>query len=193
VQRFGPNRLARNRCCGCSPCRGELPRSGARAARKESEPSRCLPGVLPPKSRRVKPSNAKSTASVEPMRRDDRLTQRVHLCRTAPGRARSGGHRAGIGWPMLSTTQILTFGDFRFDTSTRELSRSIDIGSSKPIPLGSRAAELLLLFLRRPGDLVTKNEIMDAVWPNTACHQQFPGRGRHVGHERDLKELGQHR
>jgi DNA-binding winged helix-turn-helix (wHTH) protein len=72
---------------------------------------------------------------------------------------------------MLSTSHILTFGDFRFDTSTRELSRSIDAGSSKPIPLGSRAAELLLLFLRRPGDLVTKNEIMDAVWPNTAVEE----------------------
>jgi DNA-binding winged helix-turn-helix (wHTH) protein len=72
---------------------------------------------------------------------------------------------------MLSTSHILTFGDFRFDASTRELSRSADTGASKPIPLGSRAAELLLLFLRRPGDLVTKNEIMDAVWPNTAVEE----------------------
>jgi DNA-binding winged helix-turn-helix (wHTH) protein len=72
---------------------------------------------------------------------------------------------------MLSTSHILTFGEFRFDPSKRELSRSTDTRSSTPVPLGSRAAELLLLFLRRPGDLVTKNEIMDAVWPNTAVEE----------------------
>jgi DNA-binding winged helix-turn-helix (wHTH) protein len=69
---------------------------------------------------------------------------------------------------MLSTSHVLAFGDFRFDKSAHELSRLTENGASTPIPLGSRAGELLCLLLRRPGDLVTKNEIMDAVWPNTA-------------------------
>ena len=66
-----------------------------------------------------------------------------------------------------------------------------------PVSLGSRAAEILLLFLGKPGELVSKNEIMDAVWPGTAveesnltvqisalrralglnCIQTVPGRG----------------
>jgi DNA-binding winged helix-turn-helix (wHTH) protein len=68
---------------------------------------------------------------------------------------------------MPSTSHVLAFGVFRFDQATRELSRKTDDGSSTPIPLGSRAADLLYLFLQRPGRLVTKNEIIEAVWPNT--------------------------
>src|ERR1700722_19869543 len=58
--------------------------------------------------------------------------------------------------------------DLRFEVSTRELFRVENDGSSKTLPLGSRAADMLLLFLQRPGELVTKKEIMDAVWPGTA-------------------------
>jgi DNA-binding winged helix-turn-helix (wHTH) protein len=38
----------------------------------------------------------------------------------------------------------------------------------------SRAADLLHLFLDRPGELITKSEIMDAVWPNTAVEESNP-------------------
>jgi DNA-binding winged helix-turn-helix (wHTH) protein/mannose-6-phosphate isomerase-like protein (cupin superfamily) len=34
-----------------------------------------------------------------------------------------------------------------------------------------RAADLLLLFLERPGELVTKDQIMDAVWPGTVVEE----------------------
>lgn len=34
-----------------------------------------------------------------------------------------------------------------------------------PASLGSRAADILAVLLREPGALVTKNELMDAVWP----------------------------
>jgi DNA-binding winged helix-turn-helix (wHTH) protein len=68
---------------------------------------------------------------------------------------------------MPSTSRVLSFGDFRFDEATRALSRS-NGGPASAIPLGSRAADLLYLFLQRPGQLVTKNEILDAVWPNMA-------------------------
>ena len=36
----------------------------------------------------------------------------------------------------------------------------------KPVPLGSRALEILIALLERPGELVTKQELMDRVWPN---------------------------
>jgi len=63
------------------------------------------------------------------------------------------------------------FGDFRFNVPTRELLRVGNHGSATPILLGSRAADLLHLFLHRPGELITKSEIMDAVWPNTAVEE----------------------
>jgi DNA-binding winged helix-turn-helix (wHTH) protein len=98
---------------------------------------------------------------------------------------------------MLTAPQFLIFGDFRFNVPTRELLRIGTDRSASPVSLGSRAAEILLLFLRRPGELVSKNEIMDAVWPDTAveeanltvqisalrrtlgasCIQTVPGRG----------------
>jgi DNA-binding winged helix-turn-helix (wHTH) protein len=37
---------------------------------------------------------------------------------------------------------------------------------SKPVPLGSRALEILIVLLERPGQLVTKQELMARVWPN---------------------------
>jgi len=69
---------------------------------------------------------------------------------------------------MLSASRSVIFEEFRFIVPTRELLRIGDDGSSTPIALGSRAAEILLLLLQRRGELVSKNEIMDAVWPHMA-------------------------
>ena len=44
-------------------------------------------------------------------------------------------------------------------------------GSEMPIPLGLRAADVLLFFLERPGELVTKSEIMQAVWPDVVVEE----------------------
>src|SRR6202035_5517476 len=66
---------------------------------------------------------------------------------------------------------FLIAGDLRFAASTRELLRMERDGSTTRLPLGSRAADLLLVFLQRPGELVTKGEIMDAVWPGTAVEE----------------------
>src|SRR5262245_41899524 len=40
--------------------------------------------------------------------------------------------------------------------------------SGKPIELRNQAFAVLRHLLERPGQLVTKNELMDAVWPNVA-------------------------
>ncbi len=79
----------------------------------------------------------------------------------------AGGEQGG----MLLASRCVNFGDFRFNVPTRELLRVGNQGSATPISLGSRAADLLHLFLHRPGELITKSEIMDAVWPNTAVEE----------------------
>jgi len=72
---------------------------------------------------------------------------------------------------MLTSSRYLSFDDFRFCVPSRELLRIGGDGSVTSISLGSRAADLLLLFLQRPGELVTKTEIMEAVWPNVAVEE----------------------
>jgi adenylate cyclase len=72
---------------------------------------------------------------------------------------------------MLLASRVLTFQDFWFKVPTRELLRTGADGSATTIPLGLRAADLLLLFLERPGELITKDEIMDAVWPGVAVEE----------------------
>jgi len=37
----------------------------------------------------------------------------------------------------------------------------------KPVHLGSRALEILIALLERPGELIRKQELMARVWPNT--------------------------
>ena len=36
-----------------------------------------------------------------------------------------------------------------------------------PLAIGSRALDVLGVLVERPGDLVSRDEIMDAVWPGT--------------------------
>jgi DNA-binding winged helix-turn-helix (wHTH) protein len=69
---------------------------------------------------------------------------------------------------MLFASRSVIFDEFRFIVPTLELLRIGSDGSSIPIPLGTRAAEILHLLLQRHGELVSKDEIMDAVWPDMA-------------------------
>lgn len=57
----------------------------------------------------------------------------------------------------------VTFGSFRLDRSMHRLQRGADI-----IPLRPKTFAVLEYLLARPGRLVTKDEILTAVWPDTA-------------------------
>jgi DNA-binding winged helix-turn-helix (wHTH) protein/TolB-like protein/tetratricopeptide (TPR) repeat protein len=72
---------------------------------------------------------------------------------------------------MLLVSRTLAFDRFRFNLPTRELLRVTEDGSEMPIPLGLRAADVLFFFLERPGELVTKAEIMQAVWPDAVVEE----------------------
>jgi len=64
-------------------------------------------------------------------------------------------------------TDIVRFAGFCLDRRRGCLSRQGIDGGLVPVAIGSRALEILGLLIDRRGDLVSKDEIMDGVWPGT--------------------------
>jgi TolB-like protein/DNA-binding winged helix-turn-helix (wHTH) protein len=65
----------------------------------------------------------------------------------------------------LGSQDSFRFEGFRFDLAAGGLFRTNGSGVAEPIALGSRALALLALFVERPGQLVSKDEIFAAAWP----------------------------
>jgi len=63
--------------------------------------------------------------------------------------------------PAGATPREVSFGPFRLLPAQFLL-----LEGDKPVPLGSRAMHILIVLLERPGELVTKQELMAWVWPN---------------------------
>jgi len=63
--------------------------------------------------------------------------------------------------PTRAALTEVSFGPFRL-LPTQFLLLERD----KPVSLGSRALEILTVLLERPGELVSKQELMARVWPN---------------------------
>src|SRR5262249_28291808 len=55
----------------------------------------------------------------------------------------------------------VSFGQFRLLPTQFVL-----LEGDNPVPLGSPALEILMALLERPGELISKQELMDRVWPN---------------------------
>lgn len=53
-----------------------------------------------------------------------------------------------------------------FGTFCLRPSQFLLLDGGKPVPLGSRALEVLIVLLERPGELITKQDLMTRVWPN---------------------------
>jgi DNA-binding winged helix-turn-helix (wHTH) protein/TolB-like protein len=64
-----------------------------------------------------------------------------------------------------SQTDVFLFGPFRLDRSSG-LSRCDGTDRPLPVNIGSRALDVLSVLVERHGELVSKDEIMSAVWPN---------------------------
>ncbi len=60
---------------------------------------------------------------------------------------------------MSEALDIIAFGPFQIDTNRRQLSRA-----GAPIPLSSRAFDILVLLVENRSRVVTKVEIMRVVW-----------------------------
>ena len=61
--------------------------------------------------------------------------------------------------PYRSTN--VKFDDFELDLSRRRIYRGGD-----PVPLFAKAFDILEVLVSRNGEVVTKRELMDAVWPD---------------------------
>ena len=61
---------------------------------------------------------------------------------------------------------IYEFGPFRLDPAERLLLRG-----QQPIPLKPKVFDLLVLLVARHGRLITKQELMDALWPATSVEE----------------------
>jgi DNA-binding winged helix-turn-helix (wHTH) protein len=62
----------------------------------------------------------------------------------------------------------LVFGGFRLEPGAGRLFRPDAAGDWLPVPIGSRALDILRVLLKSPGAVVSKDAIMDAVWPGVA-------------------------
>jgi DNA-binding winged helix-turn-helix (wHTH) protein/Tol biopolymer transport system component len=62
----------------------------------------------------------------------------------------------------LIKNQVFRFGEFELRVSSRSLIRE-----GKEIPLGSKAFEVLVYLLRRPGEVLSKEQLLKAVWPKS--------------------------
>jgi len=62
----------------------------------------------------------------------------------------------------LTNKRIYRFGDFELKPSSRTLVRK-----GRPVPLGSKAFEVLVCLVVHHGDVVTKDQMLKMVWPNS--------------------------
>jgi TolB-like protein/tetratricopeptide (TPR) repeat protein len=66
----------------------------------------------------------------------------------------------------MTNADVFEFGPFRLLLHRREL-----LLHGRPVSLGPRAFDLLTALVHRPGDLVTKDELLSEVWPGTAVEE----------------------
>ena len=66
---------------------------------------------------------------------------------------------------MLATAGVFLFERYRLDR--RGLFRRDEGAALAPVEIGSRAIDVLRVLLERPGDLLSRDEIMAAAWPQT--------------------------
>lgn len=67
---------------------------------------------------------------------------------------------------VAHTAASMRFADFELQPQERRL-----LAAGKPVPLGARAFDVLLVLAARAGQLVTKHELLDLVWPGLVVEE----------------------
>jgi predicted ATPase/DNA-binding winged helix-turn-helix (wHTH) protein len=84
------------------------------------------------------------------------------------GRDRSAREDTAPRAPLtLATRQNSAATSIRFGAFCLWPVRRLLLQHNQPVRIGSRALDILIALLERAGDLVTKDELMSRVWPNT--------------------------
>ncbi|HEY7581397.1 MAG TPA: winged helix-turn-helix domain-containing protein, partial [Acetobacteraceae bacterium] len=73
--------------------------------------------------------------------------------------------------PDQAEPLALRFGDYLLDRPAGALLRLHPDGRTSRVPLGGRAFRILCLLVERRGAIVTRQEIMDAVWPDVVVEE----------------------
>ena len=71
----------------------------------------------------------------------------------------------------LGSADVFLFEGFHFDRGSGDLFRLVQAGIAAPVAIGARALSLLRLLVERPGELISKDAIMEAVWPGTVVEE----------------------
>ena len=69
--------------------------------------------------------------------------------------------------PAIREDKVYEFGEFRLDAAQCRLFRH----DGDPLPLTSRAFDTLLFMVKNRGELLDKDSLMNAVWPNTVVDE----------------------
>jgi class 3 adenylate cyclase len=72
---------------------------------------------------------------------------------------------------MQASSDSFLFEEFRLDRLGGRLFRRDDHGAFVPVAIGSRALDILAALIDRRGDIVSKEEIIAAVWPKTVVEE----------------------
>src|SRR5688572_15823804 len=65
--------------------------------------------------------------------------------------------------------ELYEFGDFKLDVRERKLSRTD--GTAAPDSIAEKAFQTLVVLVRNAGNLVAKQELLTAVWPDTIVEE----------------------
>jgi DNA-binding winged helix-turn-helix (wHTH) protein len=72
----------------------------------------------------------------------------------------------------MSAASPIQFASLRIDRSGGGVFRLDAAGSAVPVAIGSRALDVLCALAAHPGEVVSKRQIMDAVWPDMAVQEK---------------------
>ena len=73
---------------------------------------------------------------------------------------------------MPVANDLFLFGGFRLDRRNGGLFRKDAAGGSVAVAVGSRALDVLTVLVGHPGELVSKDAIMNAVWPDVVIEEK---------------------
>jgi predicted ATPase/DNA-binding winged helix-turn-helix (wHTH) protein len=89
---------------------------------------------------------------------------------TAVVQSMSKGKSLNVPPATQSTTEsaetVFVFGPYRLRPALRVLMKA-----DRPVPIGSRALEVLIALIERPGELVSKEELFARAWPHTLVEE----------------------